>query len=81
MATSMLFVLVIIIIVQFVLLLIAAAKISHKKYQGSMVVTDTETKKLFSLEMDVDPNTLDTRKEIVLRVRKAEEVSEVGPRE
>jgi hypothetical protein len=59
---------VVVICVQFIFLIAMATQLFRPKYDGSMVVTDTETKKTFSLEMDTDPDNLDKQKRIVLRV-------------
>lgn len=74
MLTTILFVLV---VVQFVVLVGVLIVTSRRKYDGSMVVTDTASKKVFTLEIDTDPDKLDEKKSIVLKV---EHYSEAGAR-
>lgn len=40
-------------------------------HAGTLVVRETEDRKVYSLEVDGDVENLDTKKEVVFRVRKA----------
>lgn len=41
-------------------------------YDGTILVTETDEKKLLSLEIDVPPDLLDQKQQIIFRVKKAE---------
>lgn len=58
----------IIIIIEGILLGLTTFKLRKPEYDGVMVVMDTEDKKTFSLEINTDPDKLDQKKQIVLKV-------------
>lgn len=62
-------ILLLIVILQTVVIAALIAKTFRVKYDGTMVVRDTEEKKVFTLEFDdTDPDTFDKKKQIVLKV-------------
>ena len=58
----------IIAIVEFLILVVTAQRNRARRYDGRMVVTETETKKVFSLELDRDPDDLSRQRRMTLRV-------------
>lgn len=72
-----LFLVVLVAIEAFLIAIIVYQKL-RPKYDGSMVITETTEKKVFSLEIERDPDTLALQKQIVLEVKN---FSEVGARE
>ena len=69
----------IIAIVEFLILVVTAQRNRARRYDGRMVVTETETKKVFSLELDRDPDDLSKQRRMTLKV--LNNVDEVGSRE
>lgn len=47
------------------------------RYSGVIIITDTEDKKIFSLELDTDPDVLEVQDEVIFKV--VANPSEKGP--
>lgn len=65
--------LIVLIVLEALLLLRLAIKLRRRKYDGNMVVHDTDDKTTFSLEIDTEPAVLVNQKSISLKVVTAEE--------
>lgn len=59
----------IIVTIESLTILVLLFKLRRKPYDGSMLVTDTDEKTTFTLEIDVDPDTFAQRKTIVFQVK------------
>lgn len=58
----------IVVIIEAVLILVLLFNL-RPKYDGSMVLTETDTKKTYSIEADTDPYAWGTKKKVVLKVK------------
>lgn len=62
-------VLAIVAVLEALVILTLAVRLTRAKYDGNVVVHETDDKKTFSIEINGDPDKLDQKKEIRLRVR------------
>ena len=68
--------LIILAVLEAIVILLLRTKANKLQYDGTILVTETDEKKLLSLEIDVPPDTLDQKKHIIFRVRHTAPVEE-----
>lgn len=56
------------IVIEAFVILVLLVKLRRPKYDGNMVVQDLDEKKIYSLEIETDPDALDKKRQIVLKV-------------
>ena len=47
----------------------------YRERSGTIVVTKTEEKTLFTLELDIDPESIEKQKEVIFRVEASESLN------